>query len=218
MKRNREEDEDRTNKRRRLYKTSFYDIEISCRGDAITNNNIVRGPPITKKEYYANQNLSLWIAWNDQGVLNEFIGWDIPQKEVYAAKCGFKEYLAFRPLINDVNELFYTACKNGHAQVVSFLIEKGVRDYVTPFRNACRNGNMDVVQLLVDSFPMTTGHFEYGLALACKKGHMQVVRLMIQLGAVNWAEAWWISLSYGHSEIMQELERSGGYECFHHRS
>jgi ankyrin repeat protein len=86
---------------------------------------------------------------------------------------------------------FHYACRNGHLNVVHFLVQKGcdwnVRDNrgYTGFHSACRNGHLNVVQFLVQKgcdWNIRNNFGNTGFHLACDNGNLNVVQFLVQHG------------------------------------
>jgi ankyrin repeat protein len=86
----------------------------------------------------------------------------------------------------------YIACKNGHTECLSLLINHGAQldeannEGITPAYTACCNGHTECLSLLINhgaqlNKASNTGHTP--AYMACQNGHVKILHLLIQHGA-----------------------------------
>ncbi|XP_048244847.1 uncharacterized protein LOC124124203 isoform X3 [Haliotis rufescens] len=93
---------------------------------------------------------------------------------------------------NNINtQIFNSASKEGHTDIVKLLIEKGADVSAagcgdTPLLCACRGGHTDIVKLLIEKGADVSAAAAAGytpLSCACRGGHTDIVKLLIEKGA-----------------------------------
>lgn len=81
-----------------------------------------------------------------------------------------------------LDEALFTACKNGHLNVVKYLVEHGAR------------------------------RLDWALLVTCVHGHLPVVKYLVDQGADNFDNALCHSYGGGHLHIVEYLTEFGGYD------
>ncbi|MEM7174083.1 MAG: ankyrin repeat domain-containing protein, partial [Bacteroidota bacterium] len=69
------------------------------------------------------------------------------------------------------------ACKNGHLDLVKYLVKKGLKLDDTHMSNACKSGHLNLVQYFVKkSLALKPEHMEK----ACENGHLDLVKYLVE--------------------------------------
>eukprot|EP00012_Vannella_robusta_P011051 CAMPEP_0206193622 /NCGR_PEP_ID=MMETSP0166-20121206/6679_1 /ASSEMBLY_ACC=CAM_ASM_000260 /TAXON_ID=95228 /ORGANISM="Vannella robusta, Strain DIVA3 518/3/11/1/6" /LENGTH=175 /DNA_ID=CAMNT_0053610375 /DNA_START=226 /DNA_END=753 /DNA_ORIENTATION=- len=91
---------------------------------------------------------------------------------------------------------FYSACENGHAEIVNLLlatddvdINTKDEDGVTGFHHACWNGHTEIINLLLSGDDVDINAKDEdgrtGFHLACENGHAEIVNLLLSRDDVD---------------------------------
>jgi ankyrin repeat protein len=78
------------------------------------------------------------------------------------------------------------AAKNGHLEVVQFLIRNGAdihADNDLAIRHAARNEHLDVVRYLIENGANIHAHDDWALRYAAMDGHLDVIQYLMENGA-----------------------------------
>jgi ankyrin repeat protein len=114
-----------------------------------------------------------------------------------------------------LEDWFQSACRNGHLEVVKYLVSLGVDIHVWEeygFRWACMNGHLEVVKYLVSLGVNIHTMEEWGFRLACQNGHLEVVKYLVSLGVdIHAMEEWGFrsACENGHLEVVKYLVSLG---------
>jgi len=107
------------------------------------------------------------------------------------------------------------ASKNGHLEVVKFLVEKGANVHTNidyPHCLASENGHLEVVKFLVEKGADIHANDDYALQLASGNGHLEVVKFLVEKGAnihVNNDDVLRLASEYGRLEVVKFLVEKG---------
>lgn len=75
------------------------------------------------------------------------------------------------------------ACKNGHTNIVSYMLSLSLNDWNMGLLNACEEGQEEVVKLLLTSEYKKYFNLDDGLSIAYKNKHLNIVSLLLTKGA-----------------------------------
>ena len=111
----------------------------------------------------------------------------------------------------DTNQLFLTASKKGHLEIVKLLIQNGAdihaeNDYA--LRWASQEGHIEVVTFLIQNGADIHAENEYALRWSSENGHLEIVKILIQKGAdihANDDQALRWASENGHLEVVELL-------------
>ena len=113
------------------------------------------------------------------------------------------------------NQALIYASKNGHLDVVEYLVDHGANLNVEDDNSlqwASSKGHLKVVEYLVDHGANVNAQDDYALILASKNGHLDVVEYLVDHGAnVNARDDYalrWAS-NNGHLDIVEYLVNHG---------
>jgi hypothetical protein len=144
--------------------------------------------------------------WNKKQVLSEY--------EMNEGKCVENGYLKMFRFF-DTYRLFFIGCREGHLEVVKYLVERRVDVHTTndlALTRACQYGRLEVVKYLVEKGVDIHADNQWFLQSACEYGHLEVVKYLVEKGADVHAQNDWFLQSaceYGHLEVVKYLIEHG---------
>ena len=115
-------------------------------------------------------------------------------------------YKIYRNDENIYNEAMIEAAKEGHADIVKLMINKGANHFNNTMREAARKGHTDIVKLMIEK---GATEFNGAMEAASAGGHMDIVKLMIEKGAYNFNGAVYFAIAKGHMDIVKLLIQKG---------
>ncbi len=104
------------------------------------------------------------------------------------------------------NQILYGACRDGHIEIVNFIIQRRANDWSYGLCEACRGGNIEIINLMIQC---GANNWNWGLSGACRGGHLEIINLMIQHGANSWNTGLYGACRGGHLEIVNLMIQHG---------
>src|SRR5579875_418558 len=107
--------------------------------------------------------------------------------------------LRFSPNFNIA--LFY-ATKYGKYNIVEYLIDKYTDDNFYIIVNSAFFGHKDILEFLL-KFEVTINELNIALKYACSNGRSEIVKYLLEIGANNYENAFYMSCVKGHIELVK---------------
>lgn len=103
------------------------------------------------------------------------------------------------------------ACRGGHMDIVSLMLEQEVaKNWNCALSQAIRGGNMEVIKLiLARSSPISSYVLGIELKEACKTGNTEIARLLVRSDATCLNDCLKIASEHGHIEIVRLMLEYG---------
>jgi ankyrin repeat protein len=144
-------------------------------------------------------------------------------RRIFARVCGTGNLDFIKFVIScDVNVIpecssgITMACRNGHIDVVKYLLELGGNPKPTAFRVACLCKQYDIVMILIEY--MIKNKIEYcdsGLVSSCMSGDIKLIHLMIEKGATSFNKGLTEGCRRGYDKVIQCMIEHGATQCEH---
>lgn len=107
------------------------------------------------------------------------------------------------PILTNLNDKLYKACKDGDIKSVETAIIEGAEDLNWGLRAACEGGHTDLVKLLIKKGVNGANCWNEGLYYACKGDHIDIVKLMLNQGANVLDHGFMVACDRGCVEIVK---------------
>lgn len=169
--------------------------------------------PFIKCCILGHANIAKKLLIDIKKIPNEFIA----RAFYIACKKGFIDIIHIlkdivNPNIICSQRCFEKACRNGHYQIMKFILKNFniniSNNDEKAFRKACKGGYIDIVAKLLKLKPSINiaAKKNYSFYWACRNGHEEIVLLLIEYGAImsyNNFEALMWSIYNGHETVIK---------------
>lgn len=237
---------------------TFQDIDIVCNGPVPLP--VLKFPELDELEIHKRkQEIKFWEEWEVSKIYLEqnyyssayerhyalLYGGSITksseqQKEIFAVRWGFLEYIKSKVLsetkthlftvacfcdnieiatfmfarcrsdMRNLNDTLAVVCQLGYINVIKFLIKKGAKELNKGLVNACSNGHIEVVKYLLKKNAMG---FKRGIYLASSKGYTEIVEILLSRRVGNLDKCLSVACENGHIDTVAVLIKCGASNC-----